>query len=172
MTGKAKKAQKKVYFSPDDYPFDEPENKTAAASTTRKNQKTRDPTEEHYDDCGESLSADLELESDRTAPIAGHVFIAECHESSDSSDEGREDTEAMFESAFMTYFGHGSSDESETVPPANMTTHFPNMSSMLHFLANLETRIDVCELFGGVGGVTKIAIRRRLHGGAIFDPRT
>ena len=124
-------------------------NDIAAVSATRRKPV---PIEDHFDDCGDDVSA-LEL-PELTA-------FATCF---DSEDEPSSEEDELFSSSFFSFYGFGSS----------YICSDTNLSSFAKVYAVVNSwpaakGVDYVELFGGNAGTTRIAIRRNLKGGKNFD---
>ena len=128
---------------------DHADNAIAEVSATRRKPI---PIEEHFDDCGDDISAihldDVELST-----------FVKCFETADepSSDE-------EFASSFYNTYLWGSDFTSKTPPLVNFVIAYATVCSWPKAF-----NTDYCEVFGGIGGVTKIAIRRNLKGGQNYD---
>ena len=123
----------------------------AEASLVRKKAP---PVEEHYDDCGDDVSA-IELPEEV-------LFYDVASEPED-----------MFDSVF--YLRHLKGSDNFYDSSASTTKQFDNMQSALTFLSTTKSASghhDFCELYGGTGGVMKVGIRRRLTAGPNMDLTT
>ena len=119
-------------------------------SATRK--KAR-PIEEWYDDCGDDCSQ-LELPE-----LTGY---AACF--SDSEPEPEQQTQNhMFDNLFFCshFWGSDCSDNHEHECFSKSFTTIKRWPT--------KDTVDYMELFGGAGGITRVAIRRHLKGGRNFD---
>ncbi len=127
--------------------------------------------EDCFDDCGDDLSA-IKGSDDKEMftvfdDVVSTAYASDSEESSDIDD--------LFDNCFLNH-AFPSSDcanaenpyESEA-PNRPFSTHFDSSSSMLAFLSQHEGAHDVCELFGGKGLCTQIAIRRQLRTGPNWD---
>ena len=151
------KADKRVHFGPDDFPFDEQEQSKMPVKSSsqklsgviKKNKKLK--IEEDYDDCGDTLST--ELDEDDVVPTIVALNIGADGESSESEIE--EHYESIFDSTYLTNMGMGSSFRPECEPasssqsgPSNSRHFFATLHGMMSYLAQLESGDDICELFG------------------------
>ena len=156
-------SKKKVSFENDenlgdhtsnsDLPYRKP-NYAAAAK------KARQPLEEVFDDCGDDTASSLLSD---TEPTAEEHFVTQLNtESTTDPPESQ-----FFDSAFFNFGLHGA-EGSELSDPA--CPHFETVSSFSTFVATLRTaRLALVELFGGHGGVTRVALRRGLKCGRNHD---
>jgi len=118
-----------------------------------KPKKKKVPVEEHYDDLGDDLSglgADVEMHA--------QTYHVDLYEPDTSSDE-------EFVSGMTTWYFLGR-------PKKTLSQHqhsVADMDQLLVLLSRQGEGMDVCELCGGEGRTTQVAVRRRLHAGRNFD---
>ena len=134
--------------------------------------KTKDlkVVEDHYDDCGDDLSAITATDEQLfTCFLCSPDADCESDKSYDSEDEDVFQT--MFDSTFMSWSLPGSEESAErdVLLTRPLSTKFSNCHDMLTYLNSSPGHHDICELFGGKGLTTQIAIRRKLKTGPNFD---
>ena len=110
--------------------------------------------EEHYDDLGDDLSGlggDIEM-------FAATYMVVDYEPDTDDSDEDH--------LGGMTYsFFHGGPHR--VITPKILTCRDPD--ALIALLARIGPGLDICELCGGVGRTTEVAVCRRLRTGRNFD---
>ena len=126
---------------------DHADDEIAAVSATRRKAI---PIEAHYDDCG-----------DNTDPLVLPELTTFANCFSDSSSESSDDCNDFDGNFYCSHF-YGSDSECDC------------QDSFTHAFTTIETwpqksSVDYCEVFGGNGGTTKVAIRRCLKGGRNYD---
>ena len=133
-----------------------------------------------YDDCGndisELLTSDL-LEDDKstylcTADDDSSIMLSSCCFESDSECEEPMET-SLISTNFLNWGFPGSETfDSEPLHEHECSTHFNDFTGAYAYVSSHSTTIgqhDICELFGGSAGTTKICIRRKLKAGLNFD---
>ena len=133
--------------------------------TTSLDKPTKNEMENTFDDCGDDTST-IAL-NDNTSTIAfSDVNLDEY----DSDDDG---TDQLFNDQFYNWAFTGSTTcMEEPLHKRPQSLHFPSMSSAFAALGHdkrYDGQHDLCELFGGESGTTKVCIRRGLKTGPSFD---
>ena len=121
-----------------------------------------EPIEEIYEDCGEDISA-IELPAET---ITEAFFDIELEDEEHEEPNYFEQMHEMFSWYFVGSDGFEGKHTPTHMPNANVFTSF---SEAYVALNTTGTSIDVMELFGGEGGVTRIAVRRNLKSGGNLD---
>ena len=126
--------------------------------------------EDHYDDCGDDLSA-IKAPDEPLFSCFLSAPDADCESVKSYDSEDEENFQTMFDSTFMSWSFPGSeeSEERDILIARPLSTQFTDCNEMLTYLNNFPGQHDICELFGGKGLSTQIAIRRKLRTGPNFD---
>ena len=145
---------------------DKPTAKPNYAKEFQKNkQKQGKKMEKGTDDCGDDVTA---IDLDDTTPVAAFVNLNDVStaDSSNTSSIGSESEESNQKLFFSNIDELLTFVEKETFDETKIQSSFPT-----HKANEKRTsfKTHVMEIFGGFGGVTRIAIRRGLSVGKLFD---
>ena len=127
--------------------------------------------EDHYDDCGEDLSSLLLMDAASTeAPDSDNesLDIDDLLEQEWSDEWG----DPLYEASHFNNLFYGSTAQEIYSDPPDTQLYMTNPSALLAYLKDKPSageQIDVIELFGGVGGILKACIKRRMKTGQNFD---
>ena len=126
--------------------------------------------EDHHDDCGDALAD--EIDQVWKTPDDPVLISFEIGSSSEASEASSAELCEL-----LTWSGHGSQsiepiqnqttfNTNEAFPAISTFTVFSDPAAMWPFLAShsVGTFKDVAEMFGGVGGVLRVSIRRHEWG--------
>jgi len=131
--------------------------------------KTKQPIEDHFDDCGDDISSILLPPSDdetKATQLAFH-FDADPLDVTDTElhDNVLHET---FDNNFTQHYFHGSDfDEQQPLPIPPRAIIVTDVCGLMMYLqkAHVTGSVDVVEICGGVGGVLRMSVRYNLKQG-------
>lgn len=146
---------------------DHADNVIARASALRKKAV---PIEEHFDDCGDDVSAITVDESKEKQSYFENEST--CLGSDNDTDTDLEENDSFYNSCFFGSYMWGSECESNMAQSQHQLQSFAETFVFLQQTRHQRVRHDFLEVFGGEGGVCRIAIRQGLTGGRNLDLQT